>query len=48
MAGFDGYSHDNEENYISDDMSFVVRRALADVRNKDIEEALKILSRGCW
>ena len=44
LAGFDGYSYDIEENYINDDMGFVMRRAVIDVRNNAMKEALKILT----
>lgn len=44
LAGFDGYSYDIEENYINDDMGFVMRRAVVDIRNNAMKEALKILS----
>ena len=45
LAGFDGYSHDTEENYIDEDMAFIVRRAVAEVRNKGMIKALDKLSK---
>ncbi len=44
LAGFDGYSHDIDENYINDDMTLVIRRAVADARNEAMKKALLSLS----
>lgn len=41
LAGFDGYSHDEEENYGESTMAFVTRTAVLDAMNVGMKEMLK-------
>jgi 4-hydroxy 2-oxovalerate aldolase len=41
LAGIDGYSHDVNENYGNDHMTFVARNAVLDEMNKGMQEVLK-------
>ena len=41
LAGFDGYSHDEKENYGESTMSFVTRTAVLDAMNVGMTEMLK-------
>lgn len=41
LAGFDGYSHDSQQNYALQSMDFAVKNAIADARNLGMIEALK-------
>ena len=41
LAGFDGYSHDEKENYGETTMAFVTRAAVLDAMNHGITEMLK-------
>lgn len=41
LAGFDGYSHDEKENYGESTMAFVTRTAILDAMNKGMTEMLK-------
>ena len=45
LAGFDGYSHDAEENYMDNNMSFIVRNAVLEARNMGMISAIKELSK---
>lgn len=40
LAGFDGYSHDAEENYGSSDMAFITRNAVLDAMNIGMSKML--------
>ena len=41
LAGFDGYSHDEKENYGESTMAFVTRTAVLDAMNVGMTEMLK-------
>ena len=41
LAGFDGYSHDEKENYGESTMAFVTRSAVLDAINRGMTEMLK-------
>ncbi|UKI37550.1 MAG: hypothetical protein L6V93_05355 [Clostridiales bacterium] len=41
MAGFDGYSHDERENYGESSMAFVTRSAVLDAMNRGMIEGLE-------
>ena len=41
LAGFDGYSHDEKENYGESTMAFVTRTAVLDAMNQGMTEMLK-------
>ena len=41
LAGFDGYSHDIEENYFENRMTFVTGKATLDAMNAGLTEVLK-------
>ena len=41
LAGFDGYSHDEKENYGESTMAFVTRTAVLDAMNRGMTEMLK-------
>ncbi|MBQ3654953.1 MAG: aldolase catalytic domain-containing protein [Synergistaceae bacterium] len=45
LAGFDGYSHDLEENYGRSDMAFIARNNILDAQNEGMTRALLELSR---
>jgi 4-hydroxy 2-oxovalerate aldolase len=45
LAGFDGYSHDREENYADNKMAFITHNAVLDTMNKGIAEVLKQYSK---
>jgi len=40
LAGFDGYSHDSQQNYALQDMDYVVKNAMADIMNVGMTEAI--------
>ena len=40
LAGFDGYSHDEKENYGEETMAFVTKNAILDAMNKGMIDAL--------
>lgn len=42
LAGFDGYSHDSQQNYALQSMDFAVKNAIADARNAGMRESLKL------
>jgi len=41
IAGMDGYSHDAEDNYAIDEMSFTAQRAVLDAKNNGMKTLLK-------
>lgn len=41
LAGFDGYSYDEKDNYASTQLSFVTRSAVLDLMNKGMEKVLQ-------
>ena len=41
LAGFDGYSHDEKENYGESTMAFVTKTAVLDAMNQGMTEMLK-------
>lgn len=45
LAGFDGYSHDDSENYGSSDLAFVTRNAILDAMNAGMTKMLEIYKR---
>lgn len=45
LAGFDGYSHDVEENYLKSDMTFVAKKAVLDAMNQGFENVINELSK---
>lgn len=45
LAGMDGYSHDVNENYGNDRMTFVARNAVLDEMNRGMQEVLKEYSK---
>lgn len=45
LAGFDGYSHDDEENYVRNDMTFPARNEVLDAQNEGMTKILRELSR---
>lgn len=45
LAGFDGYSHDAEENYGDSQMAFVTRNAILDAINSGMSKILKQYSK---
>lgn len=45
LAGFDGYSHDTEENYADSRMEIISRNAVFDAMNAGMTEVLKKMSR---
>ena len=45
LAGFDGYSHDDEENYGRSDMNFPTRNEVLDAQNEGMTKVLRELSR---
>lgn len=45
LAGFDGYSHDEKENYGESRMAFVTRAAVLDAMNEGMTEMLKKYSK---
>ena len=45
IAGMDGYSHDVNENYGIDRMTFVARNAVLDEMNKGMQEVLREYSK---
>ena len=45
LAGFDGYSHDIDENYLKSSMTFVARNAVLDTMNKGVEKVLNQFSK---
>lgn len=45
LAGFDGYSHDENENYGESTMAFVTRAAVLDAMNKGMTDVLKEYSK---
>lgn len=47
LAGIDGYSYDNEENYALDKMQFVTGRATLEKMNKGMQEMLWVFAGQC-
>ena len=45
LAGFDGYSHDENENYGESGMAFVTRAAVLDAINQGMTEAMRKYSK---
>lgn len=45
LAGFDGYSHDVQENYADSQMAFITRNAVLDAMNEGMIAVLKELSK---
>ena len=41
LAGFDGYSHDEKENYGESSMAFVTKSAVLDAMNQGMTQMLK-------
>jgi 4-hydroxy 2-oxovalerate aldolase len=41
LAGFDGYSHETEENYAVKDMAYISKNAVLDALNRGISDVLK-------
>lgn len=41
LAGFDGYAHDDAENYANRQMAFITRNAVLDVMNEEMMKVLK-------
>lgn len=41
LAGFDGYSHDNKENYADSQLAFITRNAVLDAMNFGMTEVLQ-------
>ena len=41
LAGFDGYSHDTEDNYANDNMAFIMKNAILDAFNEGMIKVLK-------
>lgn len=46
LAGFDGYSHYDDENYLSSDMTLPTRNEILDAQNDGMTKILSELSRG--
>lgn len=44
IAGMDGYTHDNEENYAESGMKLVIRKAVLDEMNRGMERMLSVFS----
>jgi len=45
LAGMDGYSHDVEENYVTDQIAFITRKAVLDAMNLGMSQVLKEYSK---
>ncbi len=45
LAGFDGYSHDDRENYGNSEMAFITRNAVLDAMNAGMTRILGLLSK---
>lgn len=45
LAGFDGYSHEAEENYASKQMVLVTKNAVIDAMNKGMEDMISVYSK---
>ena len=45
LAGFDGYSHDNKENYADSQLAFITRNAVLDAMNVGMTEVLEQYSK---
>lgn len=45
LAGFDGYVHDTQENYVNSQMAFITRNAVLDAMNEGMSKVLKLYSK---
>ena len=44
LAGFDGYNHEDEENYVSKQMKFITKNAIIDAMNEGMKEMIEDFS----